>query len=170
MPDGSTSSTLELLRNMLIREYNHDLYLFSAISPVWLQDGKRIEILNAPTSFGPVDASLLTSSEGLTIKLPSHLRVRPNRVIIRIPWFYQVDTAEVDGRRVQVTNSELLLSPDAQSVRIRGRIRARTPIISYDLAVRDYKSEYQKRYEEFLRTGEVPTPQRLPSLISEPSH
>ena len=46
LPDGAASGKIiELMRNMLVREYRDDLYLFSAISPNWLQPGKKIEII-----------------------------------------------------------------------------------------------------------------------------
>ena len=42
LPDGAASGKIiELMRNMLVREYQNDLYLFSAVSPEWLKPGKK---------------------------------------------------------------------------------------------------------------------------------
>ncbi len=79
LPDGAASGRiLELMRNMLVREYGSDLYLFSAVSPEWLQPGKTIEVVNEPTNFGPMSAALRADGEGLRIDLSHRFRQRPS--------------------------------------------------------------------------------------------
>ena len=158
LPDGSASGkTIELLRNMLVREYEKDLYLFSALSPAWLQPGKRIEITKAPTEFGPVSVELQVNSTldywGWQLRLENQFWEAPEQVVIRIPWFYEVEKAEADGQAVEPRQGELRLSPQTRDVKVRGRIKPGTRELSYERAVKDYKKEYRKRYEEFLRTG-----------------
>jgi hypothetical protein len=158
LPDvPSSSKTIELLRNMLVREYKGDLCLFSAVSPNWLQPGKVIEVVNEPTEFGPVSFRSLANSASddwnWLVKLSNQFREPPARLVVRIPWYYEVQRAEADGRAVEVRDGHLTLAPTTNELRVRGRIRPGTPEMSFDQAVRRYKEEYRRRYEEFLRTG-----------------
>ena len=154
MPDGSTTGALiELLRNMLVREYKNDLYLFSAVSPAWMRPGKTIEAVNEPTVFGPVTAILRIDSDGWDVKLSNQFRQTPAHVVIRIPWFYDAQRAEADGQPVQVKGGELVLPAATREVKVKGRIKPGVAPLSFNRAVDAYKAEYKKRYQEFLRTG-----------------
>ncbi len=156
MPDGSTSATIiELMHNMLVREYKDELHLFSAVSPAWLQPGKSIVIRNEPTVFGPVSAVLKVTPGGWTLNLSNHFWKAPARVIIPVPWFYAVDHVEADGQPVGVRNGELVLSSETREVHVNGRISPRTAAMSFERTVEDYKREYRRRYEQFLQTGLV---------------
>jgi hypothetical protein len=156
LPDGPASAKLiELLRNMLVREYRDDLYLFSALSPAWLRAGRRLEVRDAPTNFGPVSVCCTAAADGLRIELGHQFRQAPQAIVIRVPWFYAVRAVEVDGQPVQLSDNTLRVSPQARLVRIAGQIKADTPASSFDQAVRDYKQDYARRYQEFLRTGVI---------------
>jgi hypothetical protein len=153
-PDGSTTGALiELMRNMLVREYKNDLYFFSAVSPAWMQPGKTIEVVNAPTVFGPASAILRTNADGWEVKLANQFRQAPAHVIIRIPWFYDAQQVAADGQQAQVNAGELMLSADTREVKVKGRIKPGIAALSFERAVDGYKAEYRKRYQEFLRTG-----------------
>jgi hypothetical protein len=158
LPDvPSSSKTIELLRNMLVREYKKDLYLFSAVSPDWLRPGKVIEAVNEPTEFGPVSFRSSSSSApddwNWVVQLSNRFREPPARLVIRIPWFYEALRAEADGRAVEAEDGHLVLAPGAKELKIKGRIRPGSPELSFDQTVRRYKAEYRRRYQEFLRTG-----------------
>jgi hypothetical protein len=156
LPDGPASAKMiELMRNMLVREYKDDLYLFSAVSPDWLQSGKVIEVKNEPTSFGPVSAILSSLSTGLEVKLSNNFRQAPDHVIIRLPWFYEVRNVVADGKPVRVRDGEVVLSPGVRTVFISGEFKPGTPEMSFSKIVRDYQIEYRKRYAEFLKTGKI---------------
>lgn len=156
LPDGAASGKIiELMRNMLVREYKNDLHLFSALSPAWLRPGKKTEVLNEPTTFGPVSASLRTTQEGWEVALSNRFREAPEHVIITVPWFYEVQGAEADGRPVQVDRGRIVITPQTRLVEVKGNIKARTPELSFDRTVQDYQREYRKRYQEFLRTGSI---------------
>jgi len=143
------------MRNMLVREYLGDLYLFSAVSPDWLQPGKSIEVVNEPTTFGPVSAVLRAGAGGLEIRLGHRFRQPPQHVVIRIPWFYEAQAAEADGRPVPIAEGKVLLDPGTRHIAIRGRIRPGTPPMSFQETIAAYQREYQKRYREFLRKGTI---------------
>jgi hypothetical protein len=156
LPDGSTSAVLvELIRNMLVREYKTELHLFSAVSPEWLGAGKSIDIKEEPTNFGPVSASMRLANDALTFNLSSQFRSAPAKIVLHIPWFYDSTSAEVDGHSVTMHNGAIEVSPDAKTIRLRGRMRNGDRLLSYSNAVKDYKAEYARRYTKFLQTGDV---------------
>ena len=114
-----------------------------------------IDVKEEPTNFGLVSASMRLANDGLTVNLSNQFRSAPAKIVLHIPWFYEVTSAEVDGHSVAVHNSGIEVSPDSKTVRLRGRVRSSDRVLSYDLAVKDYKAEYARRFTRFLRTGEV---------------
>jgi len=156
MPDGASSGVLiELMRNMVVREYKNDLFLLSAVSPAWLEPGRNIEALNEPTEFGPITFVLQSKAEGWEIKISNTFWKAPEKVIIRVPWFYEVQQIEADGHSIEPTYGQLVISATTQEVGVRGRIKPGTPPMSFAQAVRDYEREYRKRYADFVRTGDT---------------
>ncbi len=154
MPDMVTSARLVLLmRDMVVREDQQDLYLFSAISPAWVKPGDTIRISDAPSDFGPVTALLRSVPQGLIIRITDHFRQVPHHIIIPIPWFLQLSKAEADGKPVRVTDGKLVLSPATHEVRISGKVNGTVRTMSFEQTVEQYKRQYAKRYNEFLRTG-----------------
>jgi hypothetical protein len=112
-------------------------------------------VRDAPTNFGPVSVCCTAAADGLRIELGHQFRQAPQAIVIRVPWFYAVRAVEVDGQPVQLSDNTLRVSPQARLVRIAGQIKADTPASSFDQAVRDYKQDYARRYQEFLRTGVI---------------
>jgi hypothetical protein len=156
LPDGPASAKMiELMRNMLVREYRNDLYLFSALSPAWLQPGKVTEIIREPTGFGPVSATLSATSTGLDIKLSNQFRKKPDHLIIRVPWFYEAQNAVADGRQIKIKEGKIILGPDIGTLTVSGKIKPGTPEMSFEGTVKEYLKEYRLRYDEFLRTGKI---------------
>jgi hypothetical protein len=156
LPDGSTSAVLvELIRNMLVREYRDELHLISAVSPEWLQTGKTIEIHDEPTTFGLVSLSLRSEASGINVVLSNEFRTSPSKIVIHIPWFYDAASAEVDGNPVKIVDGNIELSASSKSLHIAGKMRSDTPALSYAQAVSAYKSEYAHKYAQFLKTGGV---------------
>jgi hypothetical protein len=155
-PDGPASGkTIELLRNMLVREYGEDLYLYSALSPAWLEPGKAIVVDRAPTTFGPISTTLRANAEGFQVTLSNGFRQAPARMLVRVPWFFEVRQANADGRALPVVNGHIEITPATRTVIVKGRRRAGAPALSFDRAVQEYQREYRARYAEFLRTGKI---------------
>ncbi|NUQ65871.1 MAG: hypothetical protein HUU20_25700 [Pirellulales bacterium] len=154
LPDGAASAkTIEFIRNMILRESGEDLYLFSAVSPAWLQPGKAIEAVDAPTNFGPIRLQLQAQEGSLSLHLAGADRNPPKRILVRIPWFFDLTSASADGKAATVEDRHVVLSPGVREIKLEGRIKAGTPALSYKQAVEEYRQEYRKRYGEFLRTG-----------------
>jgi hypothetical protein len=156
LPDGSSSSkTIELLRNMLVREAGNDLYLFSAISPAWIEQGKSIEVHGEQTNFGPVTATLKSAESGLQVSVSNRFRQAPAHIVIPVPWFYEATSAEADGRAVKIVNGTVTLSPGVHQVTLHGRPKPQTRPMSFNQAVKDYQDAYRAKYKKFLQTGEL---------------
>jgi hypothetical protein len=157
LPDGAASAkTIELLRNMILREDEDDLVLLSAVSPDWLRPGQTIAAANAPTNFGPVSLNMKSRADGFDLRITSKFRNPPKRLLIRIPWFLAVDRVEADGKEATPTDGRLHLPPGVREVKVRGLIKPDTPTMSFKNTVKEYKAEYRRRYAEFLRTGVRP--------------
>ena len=144
---------------MLVREYQNDLYFFSAISPTWFRSGSKIELINEPTEFGPVSVELKVNSSlsywGWEVRMSNQFWQAPRQVVIRIPWFYELQRAEADGEQVEAVEGELRLPPTTREVKASGRVKPNTPEMSFERTVEDYKKEYKERFQEFLRTGTI---------------
>ncbi|MFA5338865.1 MAG: discoidin domain-containing protein [Candidatus Omnitrophota bacterium] len=70
VPHGwSAAHYILLLRDMLLREDGNKLLLLSCIPGAWLDDGKVIEIKNAPTYFGKVSFKVVSSRAKGSVKL-----------------------------------------------------------------------------------------------------
>jgi hypothetical protein len=154
LPDGAASAkTIELLRNMLVRESDGDLYLLSAVSPEWLRPGKVLSAARAPSDFGPLTFKLQAAADSLRLELAGPTRNPPKRILVRIPWFFELSRATVDGQPAKVHAGHVVLASGVRQVALAGRIKPDTPAMSYQQAVADYQREYRRHYEEFLRTG-----------------
>lgn len=154
LPDGAASGkTIELIRNMILREQGQDLVLLSALSPEWVRPGKVLEARLAPTHFGPLSLTLRADQDGLRLRLTPKFRQAPAKMVVRIPWFFEVQSAEADGRAVAVAADQIALTSGTRELTLRGRIRPGTAELSFDKAVEQYKQEYKRRYEEFRSTG-----------------
>lgn len=146
-----------LLRNMLVREQGSDLHLLSVVSPEWIQPGREIVVGNAPTEFGPVNLRLqVLSGARLHLTLDNHLTRTPDHVVLHLPWFLEVERVEVDGQPVATAGVTVPLPPGARDVVVVAKKGSGIPPLSYVQGVKDYESEYARRYAEMLRSGYTP--------------
>jgi hypothetical protein len=69
-------------------------------------------------------------------------------MILHLPWFMNVTSVNVDGKRLRLTNRQVELQPTAKSVHITWTRRPLSSDVpsSYDVAVQRYKDEYARRY------------------------
>jgi hypothetical protein len=77
---------LERFRNLLVMEDGASLWLARATPRVWLEQGKKISIRNAPTHFGTVDYEIVSDVDNgkiaATVKMPS--RNTEEEVLLRL--------------------------------------------------------------------------------------
>ena len=155
LPQGVTiAKTIEVIRNMLVREQGEDLHLLSAVSPAWVRPGDQLAVRAAPTAFGPVDMTVTAAADRITVALPTAFRNPPERLWVRVPWYFEARSIELDGRAVGAANGEVLVTPGARELVLHAAIGSEAPSLSYAQAVADYQREYRRRWEHFRRTGE----------------
>jgi hypothetical protein len=143
-----------LLRDMLVREQGNDLHLLSAISPEWVKDGNEIVVRRAPTEFGQVNYRVKFSADGATIGFENQLTSRPDKIFLHVPWFVRVRSVRVDGSQTKVQGGTIFVPPNAARVEIAWTRLRSAKKLSFDETVRAYELEYQRRYHEFLSSGE----------------
>jgi hypothetical protein len=97
-PNGAANgSFLETLRLMLDHETPGGLELAWSTPPAWLAAGKRIEVRNLPTSYGPVSFSIAGGS--VSVDLPPR---PPRSVKLRVRRPGSTRTIDLSGRRGHV--------------------------------------------------------------------
>lgn len=87
-PPSSDGAWFELFRNLLIREFETNSLLLGQATPrAWLEDGKTIDIRQAPTHFGPVDFHLASAANANRIHAAVTLGPsswRPSTLLLRL--------------------------------------------------------------------------------------
>ena len=153
-PHGTFAASFRLLmRDMMVREQGYDLHIMSAISPAWTREGDEIVVRRAPTNFGEVNYTARFSGTGEKIDFANHWTAVPATIVVHVPWFVKIDSAEADGTKVDVQNGKVRLSAQVHHVVLEWTRVAQTRPVSFDQSVRDYEAEYRRHYEIFLSTG-----------------
>ncbi|HPA99411.1 MAG TPA: hypothetical protein PLI55_00810, partial [Candidatus Marinimicrobia bacterium] len=143
-----------LLRNMMVREQSDTLHLLSAISPNWVKKDAKIDIKKAPTEFGEVNFTLTFKKNSATLVLKNNFKKAPAVIILHLPWFMEVRKIEIDGRSINQENNAVSLPVDTRQVDLEWSFKKNIENMSYDQTVEQYKSEYRRRYEKFIREGD----------------
>jgi hypothetical protein len=143
-----------MLRYMFVREMNDDLHLLSVVSPAWMGAGRHLNVQNVPTYFGRVGFSLSMPDENsATLSLNADFKNPPKKIIVHVPWFYALDSAEADGVKLNGSGNSLSIPASTKIVSIRWHRTATPSGLSYEETVAAYKDEYRKRYDELLTNG-----------------
>jgi hypothetical protein len=142
-----------LLRNMLVREQDGALHLFSCISPEWVVKGKSISVQRAPTNFGLMDAEFHSTGKGAIVTLQHSWTRRPDSLVIHLPWFATVTSALVDGKHVACDKRWISCSADARTVKLSWALVPGLGAFSYGKTVENYTGEYRRRYEQWISGG-----------------
>jgi hypothetical protein len=96
---------LERFRNLLVMEEGDSLWIARAVPRVWLEQGKKIVVKNAPTHFGALSYEIVSEvDEGkiiATVELPS--RKPPKSVLLRFrhPTAAPIKSITVNGKSWQ---------------------------------------------------------------------
>ena len=143
-----------VLRNMLVREQERELHLISCISPEWAKTGKKITVHRAPTYFGQVNFDMEFKSDGVVLTFDNKFFKNPDSMIVHFPWFMRMEKVYVDGKSVPHNEDEVAVAAKTRKVGMQWQWRPTSKPYSYDLTVKEYKKEYKRRYEEFVKKGE----------------
>lgn len=102
LPPNATSNAafLETLRLALVHETPAGLELAFATPRAWLAPGKRIEVTDAPTSFGPLSYSLVARKGSVEVSIDVPARARTLRLRLRLP--HETRTLDLSGRHGHV--------------------------------------------------------------------
>ena len=103
---ASNGSFLETLRLMLVHERRdaglepRGLDLAFATPRAWLEPGKRIDVHDAPTSFGPVSFSLAAVKTTVTgsVDVPKRSTPQGLRLRLRLPSGRRISQVTLNGR------------------------------------------------------------------------
>jgi hypothetical protein len=135
----------EFFRNMLVREDMEKpvLHLASALSPAWLAAGKQVRVVNAPSDFGRVSFTIDSRADGASISLASRWRQPPAEILFHLPWFIELQAAELDGQAVSATDGAIKLPADAKRLELKWTWKT-TPDLSYQKGVGLYTDKYWK--------------------------
>ena len=102
-PDNGTAGWfIENFRDMLVMEEGQSLWIARATPRVWLEQGKRIAVKNAPTYFGPLAYEIVSDVDHgritATVEMPS--RTPPQTVLLRFrhPKTSPIKSATVNGK------------------------------------------------------------------------
>jgi len=95
------SCFLERLRHMLVMEDGDSLWLARATPRVWLEQGKKIAVKNAPTHFGTVAYEIVSDVDnggiGATVEMPSRNRTASVLLRLRHPKALPIRSVTVNG-------------------------------------------------------------------------
>ncbi len=88
------------LRGMLVREDGDTLWLAAGTPTRWLEAGKKIEVNNAPTYFGPVSYTIEGSDSSVHARviLPSRNAIKNPWLVLRLPGGAHFQSVELDGK------------------------------------------------------------------------
>ncbi|HYW41895.1 MAG TPA: hypothetical protein VE959_03495 [Bryobacteraceae bacterium] len=102
-PPSTDGAWFELYRNMLVMERDDDSLLLGGFTPRrWLEDGKRIEVLRAPTRFGLLSMTVRSRAAANAIEAEIQMpdRTPPSSLLIRLrhPAGAPIRGVQVNGR------------------------------------------------------------------------
>ena len=147
---------VSLIRNMLIREDEcSNLFLLSAVAPLWTMPGKEIVARRFNTQFGNVDLVAKGTREGLKVDLnldqQGGVWGKPNKVFIKVPYYALRATVTVDGKETPIGKDNQVEIPlNTKEVMMYFK-RSEEPIETYNSKVRWYIGEYARRFDEWRK-------------------
>jgi hypothetical protein len=131
----SGTQQLKLLRLMLVQEEGRDeqgrsdeLILCRAIPRPWLAAGKRVEVRNAPTSFGPVSFTIESRVDQgrivVNIEPPQRRLPKSIRLCLRQPGEAPIREATVIGKSVErVSGETVFIKPEKGAMRVEVEVK-----------------------------------------------
>jgi hypothetical protein len=143
-----------LLRNMLIREEQNMLHLFSILSPEWIKG--PITIRNANTYFGVCNFSLTKEENDVVISFSSLFKRKlPDKIIVHIPYYIDKKTLQIQSDQNLELNQEktaVFIPPLKDfTLHIAWNMDNSHDLsyFSYNKAVEWLKNEYKNQYKKY---------------------
>ena len=126
---GSTAWFIEQFRNLLVWEDGGTLWLGRATPRAWLEQGKKINVKNAPTRFGTLAYEIVSDVDNgkinATIEMPA--RKAPKEVVLRFrhPKSAPMRSVTVNGKEWKDFN------PEKETITLKGLTGAVTVTAKY---------------------------------------
>lgn len=147
----AAAKTALFIRNMMVCEYGgqtgidekeRDLFLFSLISPSWIEPGKKVAIRNAPTEMGRVSSTLAFVHDRATLTFQSDFHRSPRYLVFRIPYSVELDSFSSDASHCLEKDGLLIFTPDVTSASINWHPRPGAHDDNYQDILKRYRSEF----------------------------
>ena len=109
---------LTWLRYLLIMEMNDTLFLTPGTPRKWLEQGKEIEVCEAPTYFGPVSFKIVSDKDKVSALVQPPRRNRPNAVILRLrhPEKKDIKSVKVNSMPWSDFDAEMITLPATERI------------------------------------------------------
>ena len=148
-----------LLRTMLVREEGDQLasaergLAGSGSAKARQSPSARLPLISAPSRF-----TLDQPDNGeAVLHLNSNFTGAPKQIVLHLPWFIELTSATMDGKRVDAANGKLVVPSNAKEIRMHWVVKSDTPHLSYEAAVDAYKAEYAQRYNKLMHGESAPS-------------
>lgn len=174
-PHGWGSAMFNLLlRNMLVHERGgnggvkgREIHLCSVLSPEWVRPGEKISLQNAPTEIGPLSMEYQFHQDGAELTLDTHFRTDPLKLVLHLPYFVELESASANNTPLTVENNSLTLPVNTTLVSLKWQWREKTTPFSFSQSVTEYKEEYARRYNDYIKNGGKPLSISAPPILSQ---
>lgn len=127
------------LRNLLLREYQDELHLSSAVPAHWLDPGRTLRIAAAPTRFGTTSVTWRASRDTIAVAIDPPREVPPRCLVLHLPVGLRLLAATADTGQPVTQGDGVVLPPNTRRVTLRVR-RQRVPRVDYARAVQAYQA------------------------------
>ncbi len=147
----AAAKTALFIRNMMVCEYgghagiderDRDLYLFSLVSPAWIEPGKKVAVRNAPTEMGRISSTLTFTEDGAELSVQTDFHQPPRYLVFRIPYSVALDSFTSDASRDFDEDGLIFFTPDVTRASIKWRGKPRAHDDNYQDILRSYRSEF----------------------------
>ena len=145
----ASSKLTALIRCLVLLEYGgigglesekRELWLFHCLSPAWTKPGDRIAFTAAPTEFGPLSASMVSSETGASIRMRGNFHTPFAAYRIRVPYFKELVSFAADAKAKQAEDGCIVLSPDATKLDIVWKDRPGAHGGAFEDILTDYRN------------------------------
>ncbi len=152
-----------LIRNMLVRDYGGEaglnekergIYLFSVISPAWVNEGESVVIKDAITEMGKISAEMKFTGNGAAITIDHQFHTQPASIAIAVPWFVDMRRVSSDAESYYEKNGYMVFSPDVSDIEVRWRIKRNAFKNTYQDLLMEYRRENGLKWRG-LPVGEI---------------
>ncbi len=125
-----------------VSEGERDLFLYSLISPSWIETGKQVTIRNAPTEMGRISCTLSFVAGGATLSVDSDFQHAPRYMVFRVPYSVELVSFSSDASETFEKDGLIFFTSDLTRASIKWRARSGVNDGNYQGILEGYRSEF----------------------------